>query len=108
MSGVAVSFKKRSAQRIPHAPLALQIMNQGVDTRRLKRVTADQQGMKRQDLTQALVLNVARDEPIDRAIAPQAQQVRNDLDHVPDTQKGDGRQLGEALGEDALTAADKF
>ena len=83
-------------------------MNQGVDARRLERVAADQQGVERQDLAQALVLHVARDEAIDRAIALQAQQVGNDLDHVPDAQKGNGRQLSETLGEDALAAADEL
>src|SRR5829696_7524713 len=97
----------RAAQGVPDAPLALQIVDQGVDARRLERVSAHQQGVEREDLAQALMLHVPGNEPVDRAIALQAHQVGDDLDHVPDAKKGSGRQFGKALGEDLLAAADE-
>jgi hypothetical protein len=80
----------------PHAPGALEVVDQRVDRRGLEGVAADQERVERQRLADVLVLHVAGDGAVHRAIGAQPAELRRDLDHVPEPQERRRRELGVA------------
>ena len=83
-------------------PLPLEERDQRVDRRGGKRVSADQQRVKRQDLPEFLVLDERRHEPIHGPIALEADHRRSDPEHVHRRRERDMPQLFEPDAKNPL------
>ena len=91
-----------AAHDIVDAAFTLEIGDERVDARRAERVTADEERVEAQDEAEPLVLHVAGDVRVDRAVAAQPHHAGRTLRHVPDAVEGLVAQLLEADAVDRL------
>jgi len=71
-----------------NAPFPLEIVNHGVDGGGLERIATDEKRMKREDLTQALRLDVARGHLPYRAVRTESDEVGSDSKHIGEGGEG--------------------
>ena len=98
----AADERTGAALREPNAPAPLQRVDQGVDGRGLERIAADQQRMERESLAEMLVLDEARHERIDVAVAFELHQRRRYLDHRAEIEERHGPEPDIALLQHGL------
>ena len=97
----------RTADGEVHAPLALQVRNEAVDRGGGEGISADQERVKAQHLTQPLVLHEPGHQAVDRAVALELHHRRHHARHVRPAAEGNVRELLEADGEDLLAHRDE-
>ena len=79
----------------PDAPLAFQVVDEGVKAGGIEGVAADQEGLDAEEHAQGRIAQVAADQIVDRAVAAEAGEVREDADHVRERTKRLGGEFGE-------------
>ncbi len=89
------------------APLALQVVDHGVDRRRVEWVATDQQRMEREAAAQEFILHELRGVAVHAQVALHLDQIGRDLEHVAEVQEGLVGQLDEAFFENGLVVAMK-
>ena len=97
-----------AAHRIMNPPFAFEVVDHGVDRRRVERVTADQQRMEGEALAQKVVFDELRQIAVDAAVRLHLDQVGRDFEHVGEVQKRLIRQLDETLLEDRFRRSHKL
>ena len=90
-----------------HPPLPLQEVDQRVDGAGVEGIAADQEGVEAQRLAQVLVLHEARDRGVDRAVGPEAHELRCHPHHVREAQERNAGQLLISLLEDPPGVVDE-
>ena len=95
-----------AAHGVVDAPFAFQMVNQGIDGRRLEGVAADQERVKTEDALEERVFNIALDELENRFVTLETDKGWGDFDHVHEVQEGDVGEFDEAFLEDELGLAD--
>src|SRR4051812_45878704 len=90
----------RSSDRIVNTPVSFQMMNQGVNGCGLKRIAANQQGMKTKHSPQHWIFDIACSKLIDRLIRLKSDEIGNNTNHVRDPKEGFVRKLDKSFFED--------
>ena len=85
-----------SSAREPHTPLALQVMDERVKTRRVERIPADKERLDAEKHAQRGVAQVGADQIVNGAVAAQSHKVGQDADHVGQRAEGLGSEFGES------------
>ena len=80
----------------PDAPLAFEVVDEGVKTRGVERVAADEEGLDAEEHAQGRIAQVTADEIVNGAVATQANEIRQDADHVRESAEGFGGEFGKA------------
>ena len=91
----------------PDAAVAFQFVDERVDRAGRHRVSADEQGVKRERLPQLLVANEARDRRVDGSPCLVAGKLRGRPEHAFEIEKRDRAQLLIALDVNAFRIAEK-
>ena len=97
-----------AAAREPHAPLLLERVDQRIDAAGLERVAADEQRVEAKRLPQLLVVDVARDDRIDRAEGLVLHEAGRRLEHRLEVEERLVAELEIALAEDTLAIFQKL
>ena len=106
-SGHCRHQRARAALRIMYAPFPFQVMDHGVDRRRIKRIAANQQRVEGKNAAQKIVFHEAGGVLVDRFMRLQLDEVRGDAQHIADGQKWFVGQLHKAFLEDGFGSRHK-
>ena len=96
--------RSRPPDRIVDPPLALQVVDHGVDGGSVKRVAADEQRVEGEDLPQKVVLDELGNIAIDALVRLHLDEIGRDLEHVGEVEERFVGQLDKALLEDGARA----
>ena len=97
----------RPAHGKVHPPLAFEVVNHGVDRGGLKRVAADEEGMKGEDFAETLGFDVAGGHLPHGAVGAESDQIRSDPKHVGEGGEGLVGQFDESFLENGVGFSDK-
>ena len=90
-----------------HAPLALEVVDHGVDRRGLERVAANEKGMERENFPQALVFHVAASHLPNGTVGAETDKVGGHPEHVGEMGERLVGQFDEGPLEDGMGFADE-
>ena len=96
-----------SSHRKVNAPLALEIVDHGVDGGGLERVASDEEGMEGKNLAKALVFHMAAGHLPDGSVRTKSNEIRGDPQHVGEMGEGLVGQFDKGFLEDGVSFADK-
>ena len=97
----------RSAHGKVHPPLAFEVVNHGVDRGGLKRVAADEEGMKGEDFAETLGFDVAGGHLPNGTIGAKADEIGSDPKHIGERGERLVGQFHKSFLEDGVGFSDK-